>query len=105
MNGKKGLSLVLSGAMMASMLSLPAMAANQTAPDFPDAANSWASESIDRWGAAGVVNGDENGDFNPTSSLTRAELAQIFVNMFGLTEKAPNTYADLSPSVAQQFFA
>lgn len=95
MNGKKGLSLVLSGAMMASMLSLPAMAANQTAPDFPDAANSWASESIDRWGAAGVVNGDENGDFNPTSSLTRAELAQIFVNMFGLTEKAPNTYADL----------
>lgn len=95
MNGRKGLSLVLSGAMMVSMLSLPAMAADTAAPEFPDAAGSWASESIDRWGAAGVVNGDENGNFNPTASITRAELAQIFVNMFGLTEKAPNTYADL----------
>ena len=95
MNGRKGLSLVLSGAMMASMLSHPAMAAEQTAPEFPDAAGSWASESIGRWGAAGVVNGDENGNFNPTASLTRAELAQIFVNMFGLTERAPNIYADL----------
>ena len=95
MNGRKGLSLVLTGAMMVSMLSLPAMAADAAAPGFPDAAGSWASESIDRWGSAGVVNGDENGNFNPTASLTRAELAQIFVNMFGLTEKAPNTYADL----------
>ena len=95
MNGRKGLSLVLSGAMMVSMLSFPAMAADTAAPEFPDAASSWASESIDRWGAAGVVNGDENGNFNPTASITRAELAQIFVNMFGLTEKAPNTYADL----------
>ena len=95
MNGRKGLSLVLSGAMMASMLSLPAMAADAVTPEFPDAAGSWASESIDRWGSAGVVKGDENGNFNPTASITRAELAQIFVNMFGLTEKAPNTYADL----------
>lgn len=95
MNGRKGLSLVLSGAMMVSMLSLPAMAADTAAPEFPDAAGSWASESIDRWGSAGVVNGDENGNFNPTASITRAELAQIFVNMFALTEKAPNTYADL----------
>lgn len=31
----------------------------------------------------------------PLPPITRAELAQIFVNMFGLTEKAPNTYADL----------
>ena len=95
MNGRKGLSLVLSGAMMASMLSLPAMAADTGAPKFPDAAGSWASDSIDRWSSAGVVNGDENGNFNPTASITRAELAQIFVNMFGLTERAPNTYADM----------
>ncbi|WP_294553742.1 S-layer homology domain-containing protein [uncultured Pseudoflavonifractor sp.] len=95
MNAKKGLSLALSGAMVASMLSLPAMAAENTEPNFPDAEGSWASESIDRWGAAGVVSGDENGNFNPTATLTRAELAQIFVNMFGLTEKAPNVYADL----------
>ena len=61
MNGRKGLSLVLTGAMMVSMLSLPAMAADTAAPGFPDAAGSWASESIDRWGSAGVVNGDENG--------------------------------------------
>ena len=48
MNGRKGLSLVLSGAMMVSMLSLPAMAADTAAPEFPDAAGSWASEAIDR---------------------------------------------------------
>ena len=49
MNGRKGLSLVLSGAMMVSMLSLPAMAADTAAPEFPDAAGSWASGAPQAW--------------------------------------------------------
>lgn len=63
-----------------------------------DAQKSWASSSIERWIDAGLVQGDNNGNFNPSSNLTRGELATIFVNMFGLTEKASNNYADLNGS-------
>lgn len=63
-----------------------------------DAQKSWASSSIERWIDAGLVQGDNNGNFNPSSNLTRGELATIFVNMFGLTEKASNNYADLKGS-------
>ncbi len=101
--------MFLTAAMVISTVSVAAFAAEehdimpisgtqQTAPvsNIPsDAVGTWAAKSIERWSSAGIVKGDENGNFNPSAQLSRAELAQIFVNMFGLTQKAPNTYADL----------
>lgn len=94
MKAKKFVSMTLASAMVASMMSTGAMAA----PTMADAEASWAASHIERWVDAGVVKGDENGNFNPSKTLTRAELATIFVNLFGLSEKASNTYADLNGS-------
>lgn len=110
MKARKALALTLSAAMMCSMISMSALAADETgevtppvstgavAPKFSDVDNHWGANSIGRWAESGIVKGDEKGNFNPDATLTRAELAQIFVNMFGLTEKAENTYADLTGS-------
>ena len=92
MKARKPLALILSAAMILSMLSLSAFAAEgETAPALADAESSWAAESINRWAKAGIVQGDSDGNFNPAKPLSRAELATIFVKMFGLTEKADNT--------------
>lgn len=95
---RKGLALLLSAAMIVSMLALPVLAEEQSSPSFPDVAGHWAEGSIDRWAVYGIVKGDEYGKANPDSQLTRGELAQIFVNLFGLTTVAKNTYADLKGS-------
>lgn len=109
MKGRKILAMFLTLAMVISMISVGALAVEdngvmpisetgQTAPvsaGYGDVADSWAAKSIERWSATGIVKGDGKGNFNPGAQLSRAELAQIFVNMFGLTEKADNTFADL----------
>lgn len=96
---KKLLALVLAVALMASLAVLPAAAAGK----FPDAVGTWAESSIDRWADAGLVQGDTNGNVNPTKDLTRAEMAAILVRLMGLTAKADaNTFSDVA---ADDWFA
>lgn len=45
----------------------------------------YAKEAVDYFAAAGILNGDENGCFNPYNSATRAEAAKI---IFGVKEKS-----------------
>lgn len=45
----------------------------------------YAIEAVDYFAAAGILNGDENGCFNPYNSATRAEAAKI---IFGVKEKS-----------------
>ena len=92
---KKSLAAILSTTMTLSMLSVSAFAAEERKPLMEDAANSWAASSIDRWLQHGIVQGDKDGNFKPYRSLSRGELAAIFTRMFGLTEKAENSYVDL----------
>ena len=40
----------------------------------------WAKANVYACKAAGVFNGDDHNEFNPTSTLTRAEAASIMVN-------------------------
>lgn len=101
---KKILALFLVVAMVCSLFVCPALAddandgimlisANTTFPDVP---GTWAEASIDRWSAAGVINGDHAGNFNPGNTITRAELAQVLVNLLGLTDKADaDTFTDV----------
>ncbi|MBS6833583.1 MAG: S-layer homology domain-containing protein, partial [Clostridiales bacterium] len=37
----------------------------------------YAKEAVEKLRAAGIINGDENGNFNPKQSATRAETAKI----------------------------
>ena len=62
-----------------------------------DYENHWAKEAIERWQDKGVVNGYEDGTFKPKQAITRAELAKIIVEIFGLsnTSRAAK-YADVA---------
>lgn len=90
---KKGLVWLLTLAMLASLLVLPAGAAGKT---FPDAQGHWAESSIQRWSDCGLVNGDEVGNVNPNKYLRRCELAKMLADMLGLRAAAPiSTFRDI----------
>ena len=42
---------------------------------------------VARWYRAGITQGDQNGNFNGSSSITRAETAAILCRLAGLTER------------------
>ena len=92
-NAKKHvMALVLCLAMVLSLLPMTALAA-----DYDDTDGHWAENEIDRWTEAGVVHGEGNGEFNPDGNMTRAEAAQVFVNLLKLKDKADITaYADVT---------
>ncbi|MEN1938544.1 S-layer homology domain-containing protein [Paenibacillus sp. 102] len=43
----------------------------------------------------GIFQGDENGNFRPKATLTRAEMAQVITNAFELEVKAPHNFTDV----------
>ena len=94
MKRAKILSLLLSFALLLSLVTLPAAAGDKGA--FPDVEGHWSEESVGRWAGYGVLNGDENGTFSPDKSMTRAEFATMLVNLMGYTEKAQNTFQDVA---------
>ena len=87
---RKILSLVLSLAMLVS-LAVPALAAEAT---FPDVQGHWGESSVERWAGVGVLNGTDTGSFNPDANMTRAEFAQMMVNLMGYTGKS-GTFSDV----------
>lgn len=106
MKARKLLSLALSSALTAN-LAVPALSADtqqdtaspSPSPAFRDISGHWAEASISRWSGYGVVQGDQNGNFNPDQPITRGSMATVMVNLLGLSEKpAENPYADLTGS-------
>ncbi len=99
---KKFLALLLSVAMLLSVGLTPALAAEPDAVakapvQFADMSDDhWAKSSIDRWSGYGIVNGDEHGHVNADKPLRRCEMAQVLVNLLGLTQEAENTFGDLT---------
>lgn len=87
---KRVLSVLLSVVMLGSLL-VPAFAADS----FPDVQGHWSAASVERWSKAGVFKGDDEGNFNPDSEMTRAEFATALDNLMGYAEKAKNTYSDV----------
>lgn len=80
---KRIVSLLLTMSMVFSFVGTTAFAA-----DFSDIDGHWAESAIERWSGYDVVNGKGNGTFAPNDNMTRAEMAQIYVNLLHLTEKA-----------------
>ena len=74
---KRAISLILTAAMVMSFLCTGAFAES-----FIDVEGHWAEEAIERWTSNGVVNGKGDGIFDPDATLTRAEMAQIYVNLW-----------------------
>ncbi len=91
---KKLLAALLAVCMVASMMLVPAMAADEGA--FTDVSGDhWASDAIERWAGYGVLNGHDNGTFNPDGPMTRAQFAKFVVELMGLTNKSGKTFADV----------
>lgn len=96
MKKSKLLSLVLTFAMLASM-AIPAMAVEAEIMPIsaPATEGHWSDAAMGRWAEVGVFKGDQYGDFMPDKEMTRAEFAQVLVNLMGYTAVAENTYADI----------
>ncbi len=91
---KKVLAALLVVCMVASMMLVPAMAADEGA--FTDVSGDhWASDAIERWAGYGVLTGHDDGTFNPDGPMTRAQFAKFVVELMGLTNKSGKTFADV----------
>ena len=74
-NLKKALSLVLATAMLLSMFVISAGAVG--ADDLNDADEITNTEAVSVMVELGLIGGDNNGNFNPNGTLTRAEMCKL----------------------------
>ena len=89
---KKFLSLVLALAMTMSLVTVSA-----GAKDFTDNSKIEYKEAVDVVSAAGIVEGYEDGAFNPQNTLTRGAAAKIICNLILGTTTASALRADTAP--------
>ncbi|QJC50501.1 family 16 glycosylhydrolase [Paenibacillus albicereus] len=59
----------------------------------------WSDEVMTKWAQLGLAAGDPDGSARPQAAVTRAELAQLMVRLFGLPapERASAEFADVKP--------
>jgi hypothetical protein len=81
---RKLIALVLTAVILAG---LAGSAAAQTS-GFPDVTDSALARDIAVLQMLGVINGDENGNFNPAGTLTRAQFCKMAVVAMGKGEQA-----------------
>lgn len=62
-------------------------------PDIPR--DAWYSQSLFNVSSLGIITGDENGNFNPTKSLTRAEMVSIINRMEHYEAKSEEQFWDV----------
>ena len=74
-NLKRALSLALAAAMLVSLMVVGASAAS-----YGDQDKVSQTEAVDVLTGLGIVGGDQNGNFNPTATLTRAEFCVMIAN-------------------------
>ena len=89
---KKFLSLVLALTMTMSLVTVSA-----GAKDFTDSSKVEYKEAVDVVSAAGIVEGYENGAFNPQNTLTRGAAAKIICNLILGPTTAGALRADTAP--------
>ena len=89
---KRLISVAVALCLVVSLATTAAFAAS-----FTDTEGHWAEEAITRWSEYDVVNGTSETTFSPDNSMTRAQAAQVFVNLLKLTGSADlSAYTDVS---------
>ena len=88
--GKKLLSGVIAAAMLGTVV-IPAMA-----KEFPDTVDHWGKDAVSVWSDRGVVKGDDQGNFRPDDSVTRAETATILDNLIGYQKQSNKVFSDVA---------
>ncbi len=62
---------------------------------YPDAQEHWAQAAIAEWSGYGVVQGYENGLFQPDAPVSRAEFAALIQNIVKYAEQGSNPFSDV----------
>ena len=89
---RKFLSLVLALAMAMSLVVV-----NTSAAEYEDDSDISYDEAVAVVSAIGIVEGDENGNFNPTEGLSRRAAAKIICNLILGPTTAAELHADTRP--------
>ncbi|MCP3031453.1 S-layer homology domain-containing protein [Halobacillus sp. A1] len=63
----------------------------------------WATHHIERLSQEGIINGDENQNFNPEDDVTRAEAAKMVSEALGLKTSSSNAFHDSSSHWANEY--
>ncbi|MEG1149463.1 MAG: alpha/beta hydrolase domain-containing protein, partial [Niameybacter sp.] len=85
---KRFLAACLAGIMIGSCVPQAVLA--------KDYEGHWANNSISKWMDKGIIQGYEDGTFKPKNEVSRAELATILTNIFGLVDtSAAKEYKDV----------
>ncbi|WP_405116117.1 carbohydrate binding domain-containing protein [Paenibacillus sp. FSL K6-1217] len=66
--------------------------------EFADMKQHWASAAVNRLSAAGILQGDEAGQFRPGQAVSRAEMAAIISRVFRYTDSGLTVFSDVSAS-------
>ena len=83
----------ISGAVVTAMLGTMMIPA--AAKDFPDTNGHWAQAAIGTWSDRGVLNGDDQGNFRPDDSVTRAETATVLDNLISYEKQSVKVFSDV----------
>lgn len=67
----------------------PTPANKPSAVSFSDIASHWAKPQIEEIAAAGIINGMDDGSFQPDTPITRGQLTKLIAVMLGLDTSAP----------------
>ncbi|MEK5463854.1 carbohydrate binding domain-containing protein [Paenibacillus sp. FSL R7-0210] len=68
------------------------------AAGFTDMKQHWASAAVNRLSAAGILQGDEAGQFRPGQAVSRAEMAAIISRVFRYSDSGSTVFSDVSAS-------
>ena len=96
-NLKRALSLALSSVMLLGM-----MVVGTSAASYPDVDANDNLEAIQVLQILGVMEGDEQGNFNPDAKITRNEMAVIMTHLLNLSEGGTTPFTDV-PAWAQPY--
>ena len=101
---KRILTWLLAVGMLASLLTVPAGAANATR--FSDVADNYTATAIETLRLMGVLDGYSDGTFRPNAALTRAQFCKMAVYaMDGSSELGRYSTVTIFPDVKPSFWA
>lgn len=72
-------------------------------PDVPDIAD--YAEAVISLAAMGIITGDDNGNFNPNATITRAEMATIICRLMGVEDEIVTPHRQTYDDVATNYWA
>lgn len=72
-------------------------------PDVADSAN--YAEAVISLAAMGIITGDDNGNFNPNATITRAEMATIICRLMGVEDEIVTPHHQTYDDVATNYWA